>query len=64
MIPFLFLTLLLLLLLRPSRALSQEELHILHASDLHFISPEITDNGPAFTRLVSSVRIWSFFRET
>ncbi len=53
MIPFLFLTLLLLLLLRPSRALSQEELHILHASDLHFISPEITDNGSAFTRLVS-----------
>jgi len=53
MIPFLFLLFLLLLLLRPSRALSQEELRILHASDLHFISPEINDNGPAFTRLVS-----------
>ena len=49
---FIAISLLLSLLVMPSAALCQGSRSILVATDLHYISPSLTDNGPYFTRMI------------
>lgn len=43
------------LLLMPEGAMAQEDtMTIIHATDMHYISPELTDRGVYFTRMVES----------